>query len=81
MAIDSVNWRRELEGVRAEVRALKDEMSQIQNELSTMNELLRLIAANQIMTNVEELSSDKEKILRSVTNTIKSLQWKKQRVE
>ena len=53
MAIDSVNWRRELEGVRAEIHALKDEIAKIHAELFNMNELLRLIAANQIMTSLD----------------------------
>ena len=54
MAIDSVNWRRELEGVRAEVHALKDEIAKIHAELFNMNELLRLMAANQIMNTLDE---------------------------
>ena len=78
MAIDKTNWRRELKNIRDEVRELKDELSQLRadyhEDFQTITELLRIIAANQMLTNVEselatttpEKISDNEKTVEEI---------------
>ncbi len=77
-----VNWRREIKDLRAEIGDLKNKILQMSAQLSTMEELLRLLAANQIMINLDTqlnaVDAEKEKLLRSVIDSIKFLQWKKQ---
>lgn len=68
MAIDPVNWRREMKKfvgeelaaikdenaqLRAEVHALRDEISQIYNALNSIEETTRILAANSMPTNLE----------------------------
>ena len=53
MAIDKINWRRELKTIRDEVSDLKDEISQLRADINSISELLRLVTANQVLGNVE----------------------------
>ena len=69
MAIDPINWRREMKKfigaelaalknensqLRAEVQALRNDISQIYATLNSIEELMRLLTANSIMTNLED---------------------------
>ena len=54
MAIDQINWRREMKNfIGAELNALKDEIAQLRADVHTLNELTRILIANTMMTNIE----------------------------
>ena len=69
MAIDPINWRREMKKfigaelaalknensqLRAEVHALRNDIAQIYATLNSIEELTRLLTANSMMTNLEQ---------------------------
>ena len=54
MAIDPVNWRREMKKfVGAELNALKDEISQLRTDFNMLTELVKILAANHMLANIE----------------------------
>lgn len=53
MAIDHVNWRREMKKfIGAELSSLQDEIANLRADLNSLTELVKILLANQLLTNV-----------------------------